>query len=169
MKEHAIKLLKKKGWTEDDIKKAEDIIAQRRLHDKSRSFRHTNTLLYWSAFILIIIGNFVISIALIPFLLVMNQTTLDIIIIIIGFSFGLFYNLILKDIEYISKVHHMITGFGIPVIALLNFFIMTKIANALNNIMKVSIAREDPFTIAAIYAVAFILPYFWSAWIKKKY
>ena len=169
MKNHTVKLLKKKGWTEEDIEKAESIIAARRLKDKSKSIAHANKLLYWSAFVLIIIGNFIISIALIPFLLVLSRGYLDAIIVVIGFSFGLFFNLILKDMEYISKAHHVITGFGIPLIALLNFFIMTRMANALNNVLQLSIVREDPFSIAAIYTVAFILPYFWTFWIKKKY
>ena len=169
MKEHIIKELKKKGWSEEDIKKADEIIAARRLQDKSKSYAHSNKLLYWSAFILVVIGNFIISMALIPFLLVLNKATLDIIVIIIGFSFGLFFNLILKDIEGIEKHHHAITGFGIPALALLNFFIMTRMANALNNVLKLTVIRENPFTVAAIYTVAFILPYFWTFWIKKKY
>jgi len=169
MKNATVKLLKKKGWAEEDIKKAESIIATRRLKDKSKSFDHANKLLYWSAFVLIIIGNFIISMALIPFLLVLSRGYLDVIIVVIGFSFGLFFNLILRDVEYISKVHHIITGFGIPLIALLNFFAMTRIANAINNVLQLSVVREDPFSVAAVYTVAFILPYFWSFWIKKKY
>jgi hypothetical protein len=107
--------------------------------------------------------------ALIPFLLVLSRGYVDVIIVIIGFSFGLFFNLILRDIEHISKAYHAIAGFGIPAIALLNFFVMTTMANAINNVLKLSIVREDPFTIAAVYTVAFILPYFWTFWIKKKY
>jgi len=169
MKKEAVKLLKKKGWSEEDIKQAESIIYKRRLHDKSKSIDQSNKVLYWSAFVLIIIGNFIISVALIPFLLVLNRGSLDLIIIAIGFSFGLFFNLILRDIEYISNINHLITGFGIPLIALLNFYVMTSMANALNNVFQFSQIRENPFSVAAVYTIAFILPYFWTFWIKKKY
>ena len=142
MKNHTTKLLKKKGWVEEDIKKAEEIIAARRLKDKSKTLGHASNILYWSVFVLIVIGNFIISMALIPFLLVLSRGYVDVIIIIIGFSFGLLFNLILKDIEHVSKTHHVVTALIIPVIALMNFYVMTTVANAINNVLKLTVIRD---------------------------
>jgi len=169
MKKNVVRRLKERGWSEEDIKKTEEIIQKRYREDKSRSTPSMNRVLYWSAVVVIVLGNFIISMFLIPFLLVLRKLTLDIIIITIAFAFGLLFNLLVTDIEHIEKKHHIIILIIVPFIALINFIVMVNIADSLAATLKLPIARENPYFISIIYVAAFILPYLYNLIVKKAY
>lgn len=151
--------LKRKGWSKEDISKAEKIINERVKKDKSGTLPYANRSVFWTMFFVIIIGNIIISILMIPFLLVLNLPFLDFIIIVLGLSFGFLFNFLITDIRHITFKHHLIAGIIIPLVAIVNFFFMTTIANNLNDYLEVSNIRQNPYTISIIYMVAFILPY----------
>ncbi|MBW2966195.1 hypothetical protein KY342_03775 [Candidatus Woesearchaeota archaeon] len=169
MKKKTVRRLKERGWSEEEIKKTEEIIKKRYREDKSRSLPSMNRVLYWSAIVVIILGNFIISMFLIPFLLILKKFSLDIIIITIGFAFGLLFNLLVIDIEHIEKKHHFITLLIIPIIAFINFIVMVNIANSLANVLNLAVARQNPYFISLLYVSAFVLPYLYSLIVKKAY
>ena len=168
MKKETIRSLKRKGWSEDEVNKAEKIIQARKIQDKSRTSVYTNRILYWTVIFVIIIGNFMISLMLVPFLLVFNKLAMDVLVVVVGFAFGALFNLLILDIEQVSKRHHLIAAIIIPVLALINISVMTTIANALNEVLRTSTIRESPITVSVLYVVAFMLPYLWSVFVKKK-
>lgn len=168
MKKETIKSLKRKGWSEEDIQKAEKIIEARRVSDKSRSIAYSHRVLYWTVILVVIIGNFVISMLLVPFLLVLNKLALDVLVVVLGLAFGSLFNLLITDIAYISKRHHVIAGITIPVMALLNISVMVHMANAINEVLRISAMRGDPITISIIYVIAFMAPYLWTVLVKKR-
>jgi len=169
MKKKEIRRLKEKGWPEEDIKKAADIIERRRREDKSRTYTSMNRVIYWSAIVVIVLGNFIISMFLIPFLLVLKKLSLDIVIVTIAFAFGLLFNLLVTDIEHVERKHHLFAVIMIPLIALINFIIMVNVADSLAEAMNLSVVRENPYFISALYVGAFILPYLYTLIIKKEY
>jgi hypothetical protein len=169
MKKTTVRRLKERGWSEEDLKRTEELIQKRNREDKSRSMPSMNRILYWSAVVVIVLGNFIISMFLIPFLLVLKKLSLDIIIVTIAFAFGLLFNLLVTDIEHIEKKHHVIILILVPFIALINFIVMVNVADALAATLKLPIARENPYFIALIYVAAFILPYLYSLIVKKTY
>lgn len=166
MKRHTITRLKRRGWSEEDIAKAQLIIKARQIHDKSVSIVHANRILFWTAFIIIIIGNLLISIFLVPFLMVLNRQGIDLVIVVLGIAFGLLFNFIITDIEYLSKGHHYTAGIVIPLVAVINFFIITRLANSFAKLLGLGV-RHDPYTISIIYVAAFIAPFVIDRIIKK--
>jgi len=168
MRKETIKSLKRKGWNEEDIENAEKIIESRKSKDKSRTFAYSSRVVYWTVIALMVIGNFAISLMLIPFLLVLNKLTMNIVVVLIGLSFGSFFNLLIMDIEQVSKKQHIIAGVIIPVLALINIAVIVRIANSINEALGISIVREGPITISILYIVAFMLPYLWSIFVKKR-
>ena len=168
MKKETIKRLKRKGWSEEDIRKTQKIIEERMLHDKSRSLIFSNKVVFWAVIFVIILGNFIISMLFIPFLLLLNKIALDITIIVIGLAFGALFNLVVVDIRYIEKKHHLIAGLTIPVLAFINLSFMVKATNALNEVLRLSTARENPITISIIYVIAFMIPFLWSVFVSRK-
>lgn len=169
MKKQTIYNLRKKGWKEEEINDAKQIMDESRIKDKSRSSHNSNMVLYWSIIFLAIISNMVISIILIPFLLVINKLALDVIIIVIGFAFGSLFNLVITDIQYVSRKHHIIAGITIPVLALINISTIVKVANAINEVLRLNVIRDNPYTISILYVIAFMLPYLWTLFVKKKW
>lgn len=161
------KRLAKKGWSSEDIKKAEDILKGKK-QDKSRTTGHTNRLLFWGMLFVMVIGNALVSFVLIPILLSMTTIVADLFIFLIGFAIGLWFNLLVWDIEYLTKKHHLIAILIIPLLAVLNLYAIVRISNALNDVFGITNIRGDALTISAIYVIAFLLPYLWTVFVKKK-
>ena len=159
----------KKGWAREDIKKAEDIIFARNLHDKSRSAIHAHRILFWTVMAVMIIGNALIALVLIPIMLVLNKIGADIFVVIIGLKFGLLFNFLVWDIEeHITRKHHLLAITIIPLIAILDLYAIVRITNAINDVFQITAIREDPVTISALYVIAFLLPYLFTLFYKKK-
>ena len=82
-----------KEWTTRRLEKAEKILTTTHVHEPFFS-----QIVFWSAILVIVIGNLIMSIALIPFLTVLNKWFLDMIIIVLGLVMGILFNfLIIKD------------------------------------------------------------------------
>jgi hypothetical protein len=159
MKKEVISRLMQKGWSKEDILKAYSIIEARKRADKSRTLPHMNRTLYWMTFFVIIIGNFLVSLTLIPVMLVINKLGLDLIIIFLGLAIGLLFNLLITDIEHVDTRYHITIGVAIPVIAILNFFFIVYVTDWLNKILKISIVRPAPYTVTLLYVAAFLAPF----------
>jgi len=148
-----------KGWSDKDIKKTLDILNGGRRSKKSSQMRFLDSVIYWIVLFVSIVGNLVISVILIPFLVVMDDVQLYLIIIILAFSFGLLFNLLIRDIENLDKSDHILAGVFIPALAIINIFIITRLANYLADILFIKNNFHDPVLISIVYVSAFIAPY----------
>ena len=168
MRKETLEKLKKKGWTDKQIQKTQDIIDARLMKDKSRTLVYSQQTVFWTIIFLMVLGNFIISMLLIPLLLIKNILALDGLIILIGLGFGALFNLVIIDIRYIKKKYHLLAAFVIPLIAIINITYMVRAANALNSLFGIPL-RDNPTTIALLYIIAFILPFLWSIFISRRY
>lgn len=150
--------LREKGWTQKEIDHTLAIIDESKNH-KPKITIVMDRLVYWVALILAIVGNIILSVVLIPFLLVLDNIQLYIFVVVLATSFGLLFSQILKDIEGLDKKHHIIAGIFIPALALINVYVMVNLANYLDKIFKLSKLPHDPILISIIYVVFFIFPY----------
>lgn len=131
---------------------------------KKREDRETNKIMnrvvYWTALLVAMIGNLVLSAALIPFIIVLNSIQLYIIVAVLALSFGMLFNLLLKDIENVDRKHHIIAGIFIPGLAIVNIFVITNLANHLIEIFKIENSPQNPYIISLVYVLAFLIPFF---------
>ena len=142
----------------DALNKPFDLYEEKKIRDQDVSST-LNKVVYWGALLVAIVGNLIVSVVLIPFLLVLSKMQLYIIIIIIGIAFGALFNMLLKDIEELDKKHHVIAGIFIPALAIINVFIMTQLANYLTILIGVNNVPHNPIVISVIYVASFSLPY----------
>ena len=169
MKKESKTRLLKKGWSKEEVKKAEEIIAGRVVEDKSRSTAQANRILFWSVLFVMIIGNALIAFVLIPLLLVMTKLAMSFFVIVIGFAVGLLFNFLVWDIEeHLTKKHHLLATTIIPILAIINLYAIVKVSNALNVVFEITAERGDPLTISALYVIAFLIPYLFTLFYKKK-
>ncbi|MEE9525296.1 MAG: hypothetical protein V3V78_01675 [Candidatus Woesearchaeota archaeon] len=167
-KESKVELMKK-GWSKDDITKAEAIIGGRNVHDKSKSASYIDRVLFWGMILVMIVGNALIAFILIPLLLVFDKLAADIFVMVIGFVVGVLFNFLIWDMEErLTVKHHVIAATTIPVLAIFNLYIIVRMSNAINVVFDISEVRGDPLTISALYVIAFLLPYLWTLFVKKK-
>ena len=157
--------LAEKGWAKKDINKAIRIIEKAK-KSKHPKIKLLDKAVYWLSFLVAIIGNFIISVALIPFLLESDNARLYLIAIILGVSFGLLFELLVRKIENLTAKHHIFLGIAIPILAVLNFVIILKNMESLIGIE----AKNNPLGIGIIYSISFILPYFiYQYFLKNRY
>jgi hypothetical protein len=133
-------------------------------YDKSMNRIH-----YWLTLLILTICSFMITIILVPFLLVLPNSLIYIIVLVLGFLFGLIFTFIVLDLEHLEKHHHIFAGFFIPLVALINMLILVALSKKIGNVLKIAILPRDPLIISLLYIVAFILPYlFYSFYTHAK-
>jgi hypothetical protein len=131
--------LRKKGWSEEEIKKAMKILQKERQMFFSQNFAPH---IYWVSLLLTIIGN-------------------------ISITFGSLFNILLKDIEMVDPRHHVIVGIFMPAIALTTMWVMIDVTNTYIQTANASNANS-PILISAVYALGFAFPSIIQAFAKKR-
>ncbi len=150
--------LKSKGWTQAEVKKTYDILAHAEA-EKSQSTRFLEQLAFWVALLIAIAGNLIISVVLVPFLLLLSGFGLYLTIFVIGATFGLLFNVLVRYIENLNQGQHIIAGAFIPALALINIYIITHFSNKLEILLQLTTPAHSPLTVSITYVAAFILPY----------
>ncbi|MBW2996494.1 hypothetical protein KY332_04305 [Candidatus Woesearchaeota archaeon] len=169
MKRESKTELAKKGWSKEDIDKAENIIKNRREQDKSGSVAYIDKVLFWGILFVMVVGNTLVSFGIIPLFLVFDHLAMDLFIIVIGFSVGLLFNFLIWNVEeHLTRKHHLTAVVIIPFLAVLNLYFMVTVSNAINNAFNLSSVRDSPLTISALYVIAFLVPYLWTLLVRKK-
>ncbi len=123
-------------------------------------------ILFWVFLFVTVLANFIISVILVPIMLVMSGFYLYGSVMFIGFCFGFLLYSILVSIEKLETKHHILMGLFIPAIALINVLIFTKLSNDLIDFLGLNTPKHNPLSLAAAYAVAFVLPYLIGHMIK---
>jgi hypothetical protein len=153
-----VKKLRDKGWPEKDIHKTLHVIEKRNYMDKSGSHKKNSRLLYWSSLMVLFICNLLVAVFLVPFLLVLGGTIIYIIVASLGLIFGLFFNLLIRDIEHLEAHHHLFALLLVPLVSLVNIFIMVNVSKRVAEIIQVSF-KLNPVLLSLVYVGAFIVPY----------
>jgi hypothetical protein len=149
-------------WSKEHIDKTIEII-KRVKEQKPKHIKFLDKSIYWVILLITIVGNFIISIPILLLLFVLEPFQLYPVVIFLGVAFGLLIEILIRDLEHLEQKHHLIFGLIIPVIALINFFIITQVVDNLKLDGKFS-----PLVVGLVYAVSFILPYIYYQVIKKK-
>ncbi len=152
--ENIRKYLLEKGWKRKDVESAIRIISHAKKH-KHPKIKLLDKAVYWISLSVAIVGNFIISIALMPFLIALSGFRLFLFVIALGASFGLLFELLVRGIEGLEARHHLFLGITIPIVALANFVI---ISDNLKKLIGIE-SPHDPIIVGAVYGISFILPY----------
>ena len=162
------KRLEQKGWSKKDISKAIRIIEHAKAN-KHPKIKILDKLVFWISLLIAIIGNFIISISLIPILLALSNLPLYIVLITLGVSFGLLFELLIRTIEHLEAKHYILLGVIMPIIAVINVIIIVTFSNNLEKIVNIE-NPHNPLLVGIIYALAFMLPYLiYQFFLKDKY
>jgi len=150
--------LLRKGWARQEARRTSYILAT--AHEaKTPILKFFDSLVYWTALGIAILGNFVLSIVLIPFLLILSGLSLYFALLLIGLAFGALLDFLLRIIERIGR-QDIIAEIFIPAIALINVYIMTNLANVLALKIQLPLGVHNPLLVSVTYVIAFTLPHF---------
>ncbi len=140
--------LQQKGWDDKEIKQAEAILKQSTHHDKFFA-----KIILWSALLVIVVGNILVSVVFIPFIQFFPSWVLYTLLVLLGLTIGFLYNFLITDIGHLESKHHIAASVVVPIAAFINFglvfFAITQLYEK---------TAHNPILIAISYTVAFILP-----------
>ncbi len=146
--------LRQKGWREDELAKAEAILNKSTQHDIFFS-----KIVFWSAMVVIVFANLLISIILIPFLIALYDLVLYAIVAVLGLVIGFLYNFLITDIGLLETKHHRVASVIIPIVAMSNVVVMVVTSNRFIESIQLNNPPHNPWVVAAVFGGAFILPY----------
>jgi hypothetical protein len=146
-----------KEWSSEFAAKTEQILRQAEQR-KPSWIRSVDNALYWALLFSAIIGNFIVSVVLVPFLLILKGASLYFSLFFIGVSFGWVFSFILHHLEKIQKHQHIIASIFIPCLALINVGIFAILSNKLIILLKLATPPHNPFFVGAFYVLGYILP-----------
>lgn len=144
-----------KEWTPKIAARTEEIL-RRAEKLKPAWIRSIDFSLYWVLLFIAIVGNFIISVILVPFLLILEGFSLYFSLFFIGASFGWIFSFILHSLAH--KHQHIVALIFIPALALINVGIFAILSNNLIGILNLTTPPHNPFLIGAVYVLGYVLP-----------
>ena len=149
--------LKAKGWEAKEIRRVKRVFKKAQ-ENKSKRVKVLGEFIYWFVLLIAIFGNLVVSIALVPFLLELNNVLLYAVIVLLALVFGALFDLLIRDIEALEGKHIIVAGIFIPLLAVMNIFYVTKFVNFVSDKWSLGV-NHNPWIIAVLYVGAFVLPH----------
>ncbi len=142
------------GWNDAEINRAQAILNDTQPHDI-----YLSKIVFWSALIVIIFANLLVSLVLIPFITVFKSWMLYSIVILLAGTIGFLYNFLITDIGHLERHHHVLASIIVPLIALLNVILTVTISNNIITELKINNSQHNPWLLSIVFVIAFILPY----------
>lgn len=147
-----IKDLKSRGWTEEEINKVVEMY-----NKTSENKRITMIIVYWLSLLVTIITNFLLTAAIILFLITLPVVLIYILVIFIALGFGTLLLIVLKDIRTLDPEHYVLISVFFPAIAFVNVFIITTVATILKT--SLNLVMPNPLIVSLVYVYSFSMPY----------
>lgn len=149
--------LLRKGWSNREIEHASSIIEEAE-NKKHIGEKFLDKTIYSALLFLLIVGNAVCSMFLIPFLFAFQGTFIIFIVTVFGFAFGVFFSILIADIRRTEK--HSLGGllFALIFSGIINFAFISNISIEFSARTMLPL-RHNPYLIAGIYLFAFLTPH----------
>lgn len=153
----------RKGWTIEEIEASIEILS-RAPQAKSRVVKLLDRIVFWINLVLALIGNFVVSVVMIPFMLFVPSLYLYPALLVVGLTFGSLYDMVVFDIERIEDAPRIFVGPFLLGIALINIYIITTLNNLLAARIGFMQGLHIPLFVALVYTTGFMGPYIYTRW-----
>lgn len=147
-----------KGFSKKEAQHTIDII-NRAQQNKHPTVKLLDLILYWVMLIIAIIGNLVISILLVPFLLTFKKAPLYLTIIILAALFGFLFDQLIRDIENLENKHQISAWLFIPAMAIITTYFMVSFLNYVIKTLSLPFVLHPPILISVTYVISFITPF----------
>src|SRR3989338_3909642 len=139
---------------EKEIQRAQAILSETQHHDV-----HFAKIVFWTAMVVVIFANLMVSLVLIPFIVVFQSWALYLVVVLLAGSIGFLYNYLITYIFHLERHHHVLASIIIPIIALANMLITVTISNRFIMELKIPNAAHNPWMVSIVFMAAFILPF----------
>ncbi len=154
------KELEAKHWSPEEIEQAVRVFEE--AQKKPITHAVFNQIVYFLALFLSLVGNFAVSVMLIPFIVLAEGKFLYPGLFIIALAFGGLFDLIVYDLEKITEAPRFKQGLFLFAISLINIYLITQLSAYFTEI----VGMEKPLTIPLItslcYVAGFMIPHLYT-------
>ena len=154
--------LKNRGWSDREINKATRILEKAKKQE-SRFLVVPKEVMIFLILAIAVAGNICVSMFLVPVLMVLESSLLfTILIVVIALTMGIIFVALIEQIENLEREYHMLFAIIVPIVALINFYLIVAYSNRTLMQLQVNKLFQDPMVISIVYTVVFLLPYLFS-------
>lgn len=151
------KKLKAKGWSAAEIADAHAIL------DRAEQAKHpANNFLekavYGGLLFLTLIGIFLVSILIVPLLLVLPTGAIALILSVLGLCLGSLFAILIPDIEWLERRHHVLNVLIISLVAVVNVWFIVSSVDKIGRAMTLPYTHNS-WLLGTLFAVALLIPY----------
>jgi hypothetical protein len=146
--------LQKKGWSQPEIYRV-----MRSLHRGTEQERYFTQVLFFSTILLVIFSNIFVMVGVLFLAIIMPSWFIMCLMAIFGIIIGIIYDYLMRDIAHIESHHHFVAGSVIPLIAIMNTFVIVYASEGISSDLGLSV-NQDPVMSTIIFIIALIIPSF---------
>jgi len=146
-------IIKNNSWSKKHKTEALDILSR---HKKHKAVEFSERYFIYIALFVMLLGNIILSIALIPVILILDGIILYSILILLSLSFGFWSYYIFEDYE-LKAHHHILSKVFLPSLLFVAVFLSTLFSNWLSLSLN-TYSSKNPLYIGLVFLVAFIVP-----------
>ena len=151
------KRLYKKGWSEQEIKKAEETISKAE-KSKHPHVKLLDKSLYWIGLIIAIMSSVLFAIMIIPLLIIINNSWIYFIVILFGLTAGTLATLTIKDLHWLESHHRLLASMIVPLTGLFAMILSISRTNQLMQTASIQL-HHNPVFISVLFMVSITIPY----------
>lgn len=165
LRKRLITKMKLKGWEPHFVNKTLEIL-EKAEKDKGTFIVFLDKSMYWFGLVVSLLGNFVISFALIPIYLFTPLYVVLPVTLLFALCFGFLIDLFIRDIDYIGTKHYIIAGLFLPLIAIFNMVLTKKFINDVSTVLLVN--QPNTYIIGSTYLISFLKPHLLRSFLEHK-
>lgn len=159
------KHLRSKGWSEQEIKRAEETL-KRSDEQKHPALAFLEKAVFWGLLFITLLGIFLMTLVIIPLLLTLTTFEVLFILLILGLCLGALFSLIVNDIEWLERKHHVSALILLGIVALANVWFITARTEGLD--LALGGQPHSGLLLGSVFAVALLFPQVLQLWIKNE-
>ncbi|MBI3033273.1 hypothetical protein HYY69_07390 [Candidatus Woesearchaeota archaeon] len=168
MDEAAKKRLSEKGWRKEDL-----IYVDHLMKEENKKHHHINQHLsnisFWTLMLGVAVINVIMSIFIIPFLILLQGPLVFLSALVLGFLMGFFFKFLMLELEGLEEEHHKVILLLVPVMALIDIFIIRLFMNWLKVLFTVDYNYDAAVFVFMIFFLApYIVYHFWHRKLEER-
>ena len=144
--------LAKKGWSQPEIYRA-----MRALHRGSEQEKYFTQVLFFSTILLVLFSNIFVMVGVLFLAIIMPAWFIMCLMAIFGIIIGIVYDYLVRDIAHVEKHHHYIAASVIPLVVVMNSFIIVYASQGISKDLGLAV-NQDPVLTSIIFVVFLLVP-----------
>jgi len=157
--------IEKERWNEEEVRKVAKIILKAE-KNKSPRLKLLEQIVHWLILLIVLFGNVILDGLIIVLSGMISISLFYFIVILLGLGFGFILEVPIKDIEKIDKKKHFVSRLMLPVLALVNIYVLVGMKNIIEFFSGLTFPF-NPLIIGLVYGTFLLIPHY-SYWFLRK-